>query len=786
MPSITPPSVLVRVLTTALVVLAAPAISPAQAAAGCSPSRNDYFARFAKACVSGKLVNSKLAPRPARHGHVPGVPRAKIRTASGEELVLQYGGEIWRASDDGTFINRISPSIDEGPYYANPHTSADGQRVAYDVENHSIAVATPDGGSRIQVYSPDGRATRDYSTGWAGDAWGPSFSPDGTRIVFNVALASSDTSILSVAPNGADPQPLASYDSDTGASPADPAYSPDGLHVAVDLGWSMPGIAVMDADGSQLHTVASSPDLEPYAPRWSPDGTKVVFYAFNADGTDIYSANVSSGQITQLTDDSADEQLPTFTLDGSRILYDHWDSGNWELWEMDEDGSNQHAVLESAAADVEQGAFRATRPTYDPDVALRQYIPRLVYAATENSPALSVRSIAENAHPDWAPPGNANQLCLARNPCLEQASTLATSPSQLLSLGYLGAMYPTGSTASASDYLQEAGAQGDTGRIADGGSLAAGPDGNKIYARVVQQNGTTYLQYWFFYYYDSVPGGGGTGDHEGDWEMAQVALDADGVPIQTTYSRHRNVDSSTCDYSSVEVALNAAGYAVPMVYVASGTHANYYRPGSYSHGDIFVIPDDNATGDGVISDPVVDSEVFGSGTDAEPAWAAWPGLWGGSPSDSANPFFSGSPRGPLWQGTRSTDPAGFATAASGCDATTTSFRSAAGARADAAGHRVTTDGLPRPTRLSVRTRGSKLLVKYTFSSEVHGVMPRWLLATAQSSRRTGVPHTVRVRWHGRTGTMLIPRARSGASDRVRVSAMSNRYRIGPSRAARVG
>lgn len=93
--------------------------------------------------------------------------------------------------------------------------------------------------------------------------------------------------------------------------------------------------------------------------------------------------------------------------------------------------------------------------------------------------------------------------------------------------------------------------------------------GYSVYARVLYSGSDTIIQYWTFYYFND----GNLNRHEGDWEMTQVVLDASLEPVSTTYSQHEN--GVTAKWSDVE--KDGDHYKV---YVARGSHANYYR--SYS------------------------------------------------------------------------------------------------------------------------------------------------------------------------------------------------------------
>ena len=72
----------------------------------------------------------------------------------------------------------------------------------------------------------------------------------------------------------------------------------------------------------------------------SPDGKTVLFDLLG----DIYSMPISGGQAKKLTPDIGWQMQPTFSPDGRYIAYTSDEGGGDNIWLMNADGSNQHAV----------------------------------------------------------------------------------------------------------------------------------------------------------------------------------------------------------------------------------------------------------------------------------------------------------------------------------------------------------------------------------------------------------------------------------------------------------
>lgn len=129
------------------------------------------------------------------------------------------------------------------------------------------------------------------------------------------------------------------------------------------------------------------------------------------------------------------------------------------------------------------------------------------------------------------------------------------------------------------------------GRDCYAAAASRGSGGAAIYGRVVRTDTRTVLQYWLFYYDNpqvlpQTPVGYFWQSHEGDWELVNVILDANEQPIQAAYSQHCSGQRTAWE----NVARRPAGSTHPVVYVALGSHANYFAPGTGQLGAIPISP----------------------------------------------------------------------------------------------------------------------------------------------------------------------------------------------------
>jgi WD40-like Beta Propeller Repeat len=149
----------------------------------------------------------------------------------------------------------------------------------------------------------------------------PSWSPDGTRIVFSVQSYADphpeggNWDIYVANADGTDATRLTTEAVDHG-----PAWSPDGTQIAYVRGWDHQQIWVMNADGSDPHQLTAG-DGSHIRPAWSPDGARIAFIGWDGTNSDVYVMNADGSDVRRLTNDAAAEDNPSWSPDGRRIAF---------------------------------------------------------------------------------------------------------------------------------------------------------------------------------------------------------------------------------------------------------------------------------------------------------------------------------------------------------------------------------------------------------------------------------------------------------------------------------
>jgi len=97
----------------------------------------------------------------------------------------------------------------------------------------------------------------------------------------------------------------------------------------------MPNIYIINADGSNLLDL----NTQGLQPKWSPDGSRIVFANNSAGNYEIYTIRPDGSDLTRLTTRDSVDIEPAWSPDGRYIVFVSDENKNWNLWLIKPDGT---------------------------------------------------------------------------------------------------------------------------------------------------------------------------------------------------------------------------------------------------------------------------------------------------------------------------------------------------------------------------------------------------------------------------------------------------------------
>jgi TolB protein len=105
-----------------------------------------------------------------------------------------------------------------------------------------------------------------------------------------------------------------------------------------------PRVYLLQIETGQRELVGNFPGMT-FAPRFSPDGQKVIMSLLRDDGnSNIYAMDLRSRSTTRLTDSNAIDTSPSYSPDGSKVVFTSDRGGQPQIYSMGADGSGQTRI----------------------------------------------------------------------------------------------------------------------------------------------------------------------------------------------------------------------------------------------------------------------------------------------------------------------------------------------------------------------------------------------------------------------------------------------------------
>ena len=95
-------------------------------------------------------------------------------------------------------------------------------------------------------------------------------------------------------------------------------------------------------------TTDAKPD---WSPSWSPDGTEVVFYSLRTGKRHIWAMPSAGGQARQLTSSKAEDYHPRWSPNGGSISFHSLRTGNMDIWVLPAEGGEPRQITDHQRGD---------------------------------------------------------------------------------------------------------------------------------------------------------------------------------------------------------------------------------------------------------------------------------------------------------------------------------------------------------------------------------------------------------------------------------------------------
>jgi Tol biopolymer transport system component len=273
----------------------------------------------------------------------------------------------WLSFSSNRFGTALSGDIFAMPSFGLPQAQltevrADDAQSAWSPDGRRIAFKSRrNGNNELYVMNADGSDETRVTNSFRVSEGQPFWSPDGRRLLFRKTPdnpISQDADIWQIDVDPVNPAPRAVLE--RAGDERYPSYSPDGSKIVfrgdtdlVDHSGDEE-LYVMDADGANIVQLTDNAVFDS-APAFSPDGTKLAFESARDSGDplklDIYVMNADGSDVRRLTADPSHDEGPIWSPDGTKIAFTSERGGSSDIWVMDAEGGGVRRLTDDPARD---------------------------------------------------------------------------------------------------------------------------------------------------------------------------------------------------------------------------------------------------------------------------------------------------------------------------------------------------------------------------------------------------------------------------------------------------
>jgi dipeptidyl aminopeptidase/acylaminoacyl peptidase len=268
------------------------------------------------ACGGGEAVNPPITPTQNAPGVTPAASLPSVPPDSAEKA----GFLIYRDTLASQVL-ALNLSTGERLSVTGIIPSAIATLGAFDCsrDGRLIAYTNSAGNGLVSIVSFAGEGARGQSVEVQGAVVGMAWQPGGERIAMSIVdrdgyrlalldVASGETTTLSTVPG----------------DPGAPRWSPDGQRLVFDINQNgRSDIHILDVGGAASGPVKVSNRPAAFNPDWSPDGQTIIFTSADNQGgfPQVFAVQADGTNERQITTTQMEKWSPRWSLDGSLISY---------------------------------------------------------------------------------------------------------------------------------------------------------------------------------------------------------------------------------------------------------------------------------------------------------------------------------------------------------------------------------------------------------------------------------------------------------------------------------
>ena len=277
-------------------------------------------------------------------------------------IAFVQGPDIYTMNPDGSDVQQLTTFTDDNPAFWETW-SPDSKQLVFS------RFPAPDGFGQLWLMNADGSNQHLLLNDPGFDDEAPSFSPDGSHIIFSRCGpldGEFPCAIYRVDLDGRGLRPITPVRIEL--RDREPVYSPDASTIAFrSAGRDGVIVAVysMNSDGTGIREVTEA-ELEGYAPDWSPDGRQLVLTSkcCNPELSSLVVIKPDGQRVRQLTNDAIAVGRSSWSPQGDAIAFDGFNlvTGENGIYVINADGSEAKLVMKvRPTALVKHGPRMASR-----------------------------------------------------------------------------------------------------------------------------------------------------------------------------------------------------------------------------------------------------------------------------------------------------------------------------------------------------------------------------------------------------------------------------------------